>query len=326
MVPLEIPSRWFCQQAIYHRYRLYFCPEEEPVLQTFTATPPPTQTDPPPLRAPRSTSWESTQCPAVPTPSIAPWPPTLHQAQPFRDVWAKPVPHLPDTNPQLEPTGTVSPPVLWLAATLKQQLLACPPALYWAAERRWAAAARLTTSAPHLLRLPSLCPHSYQKRGTCPLETWIGQITRTLWPVLAAVRQTCLARTRWQTSKSPFMVRRTDEISEILFHSLLGLYPSLEIFLHLSLQQMGIQTLRWMWSLSKTHPSSGTSQTSPESKVREHAAQEDKPIWQSERTAAYIHISSFIYPFLSSSPLIFSLLSFFQPSICWRTESLGPSL
>lgn len=181
-----------------------------------TAPPPPTLTDPPPLRAPRSTSWACTPSPAAPTPSTAQWPPTRRRAPPSRDAWVKPAPPWPDTL-HLVATETASPPALWLAETLKQQPRACLPALWWGAAQRRAATALLTSwgllpvsGAPNRPpRPPSPSPHSCRRRGTCPAETRRGRRTRTWRPHQSAVaaRQTCLALTRSQTSQSPYMVR-----------------------------------------------------------------------------------------------------------------------
>lgn len=183
-----------------------------------TAPPPPTLTDPPPLRAPRSTSWVSTRSPAVPTPSTAQWPPTRRRAPPSRDAWVKPAPHWPDTRPQLVATETASLPALWLVETLKQQPPACPPALWWGAAWRRAATARLTSwglllvrGAPNRRpRPPSPSPHSCRRRGTWAAETQRGQTTRTwrLHQRAVAARQTCPAHTHSRTSQSPYTVRR----------------------------------------------------------------------------------------------------------------------
>lgn len=122
---------------------------------------------------------------------------------------------------------------------------------------------------------------------------------------------------QWQQRAKPIWHARFDRHPKVhlWWDAQLIVYPHLDCVLHISSSrwswQMGIQTLRWMWSLSRTHPSSGTSQKSPESKVRRDQAtvHQGKCIQKSEKMAACNHLSSSIYPFLSSSNLIFPLLS-----------------
>lgn len=248
--------------------------DEELVLQMPSHTAPPlfTPTDLLPQTDLRSTLWASTQSPAALTPSTAQWPPTLLRALHCRDAWVKPAPCWAGTHLHL-----VFLQVLWLAETLKQQLPVCHLALWWGAARQRVDTVRLMSWALPLARgasisLPRLLsqsPHSCQKSDTCPVEMRTEWRTRT-WcqyrSVLAA-RLTCLGHTLSQTSPSLYTVKGNFFFFFNTFHEPHGL--NITDFLHLiSFKQTVILTSRWMSSLSRTPPSTGTSQTSPESKVR----------------------------------------------------------
>lgn len=180
------------------------------ILQTRFQTAPPscTPTDQPPPRAPRSTSWVSTLCLAVQTPSTALWLPIPHQAPPCRDVLVKQALRWPDTHPQ-----PANPPVLWLAATSKQHQVGSLKAPWWVVAQWEVAKAHQTRWAPppvreapsHLPRPPSPSHPSSLKRGTCPAGTPREQTTRS-WPLSVGV-----AHPTWPThspmSPSPSTVR-----------------------------------------------------------------------------------------------------------------------